>query len=62
MDGSINTEKNITKAASLKNCLVYLLKDARDAELGWCALHMKIAISELDNVMGGNVMGEGPES
>lgn len=52
MDGSINTEKNTAKAASLKNCLVYLLKDARDAELGWCALHMKIAISELDNVMG----------
>ena len=56
MDGSISTKKsvgkNITKAASLKNCLVYLLEDARDAELGWCALHLKIAISELDNVMG----------
>lgn len=55
MDGNIrtkqNAEENIAKAASLKNCLIYLLKDAKDAELGWCALHLKIAISELDNVM-----------
>lgn len=62
MDGTIHTkqsaEENIAKAASLKNCLIYLLKDAKDAELGWCALHLKIAISELDNVMTEKVMTE----
>ena len=52
MDVSTGTIENIDKAATLKSCLVYLLKDAKEAELGWCALHLKIAISELNCVIG----------
>lgn len=55
MDGGNSTEGNIERASALKNCLVYLLQDAKDAELGWCALHLKIAISELNVVMGEGV-------
>ena len=51
MDGSTICEENVAKAAALKNCLVYLLQDTKDADMGWCALHLKIAISELNSIM-----------
>lgn len=51
MDGSTTCEANVTKAAALKNCLVYLLQDTKDADMGWCALHLKIAISELNSIL-----------
>ncbi|MCH8860889.1 MAG: hypothetical protein IID51_00060 [Proteobacteria bacterium] len=51
MDGSTTCEANVAKAAALKNCLVYLLQDTKDADMGWCALHLKIAISELNNIL-----------
>ena len=57
MDGSKIAEQNIDRAATLKNCLVYLLRDAKEAELGWCALHLKIAISELNSVIGNESPG-----
>lgn len=57
MDGSTSRIENIDKAATLKSCLVYLLKDAKEAELGWCALHLKIAISELNCVIGKGSVG-----
>lgn len=50
MNGSTTSEENVAKAAALKNCLVYLLRDAKEADLGWCALHLKIAISELNSI------------
>lgn len=51
MDGSNTCEGNVAKAAALKNCLVYLLQDAKEADMGWCALHLKIAITELNCIM-----------
>ncbi len=56
MDGSTTCkgttcEGNVEKAAALKSCLVYLLQDAKGADLGWCALHLKIASSELNSIM-----------
>lgn len=57
MDGSTNSEGTIDQAAALRNCLVYLLQDAKEANLGWCALHLKIAISELNSVMDSGAEG-----
>lgn len=51
MGESTNSEGTTDRAAALRNCLVYLLQDAKEAELGWCALHLEIAISEINNVM-----------
>ncbi len=57
MDGSTDSGGTADQAAALRNCLVYLLQDAKEADLGWCALHLKIAISELNSVMDNGAAG-----